>query len=184
VQWPVLLLSLLWSPFTLDLSLLSYRFDHSRARKKGEEDAAMDTVHQFVIEKVDLDRGMVQSADSKTTEAAAKVHTGILVPARVDTAFAKPYYYSALAGWAGLVLLLLALSPRVFDIRGFEVLAFYLAWVSQSGMLVGVLVTALVRGELGLLWRYSEIWERPKPGTPVAPLPSDTGKQLVLPVHM
>ena len=100
---------------------------------------------------------------------------GVILPATMSTAFAKPYYTTALWSWilaqvavVGLWIAALPLPHEVLEAGTFDIMALSLA---IPFMVVALAVTASLRGEFRRMWTYKEVWSRPE---------SDTGGAIVL----
>lgn len=100
---------------------------------------------------------------------------GVIVPSHMSSAFPKPYYTTALWAWLlaqvavfGLWIAALPLPKEVLEAGSFDLMALTLA---IPFMVVGLAVTASIRGEFRRLWTHREVWSRAE---------SDTGGAIVL----
>lgn len=107
----------------------------------------------------------------ETVEPSARfarfLSQGVIVPSSVPSRFYKPYFATALRSWLvaqlcvfGLFAVALPLDKAVLDTSAFDFLGLTLA---IPFMIVGLGITAGIRGEFKKLWRHREVWT-PKEG--------------------
>ncbi|BGP17633.1 hypothetical protein JCM10213v2_005668 [Rhodosporidiobolus nylandii] len=92
---------------------------------------------------------------------------GVILPSTVPSRFYKPYYATALRSWFlaqvvtfGLFAAALPLPEGALDCSAFDLLGLSLA---IPFMIIGLAITATIRGEFRRLWTYKEVWT-PKEG--------------------
>ncbi|GAA5908727.1 hypothetical protein JCM6882_008186 [Rhodosporidiobolus microsporus] len=92
---------------------------------------------------------------------------GVVLPTQAPKNFYKPYFATALRSWVlaqavtfGIFAAGLPLEEDVFKTSAFDLLGLSLA---IPFMIVGLAITATIRGEFRKLWTYREVWT-PKEG--------------------
>ncbi|GAA5868331.1 hypothetical protein JCM1840_005641 [Sporobolomyces johnsonii] len=90
------------------------------------------------------------------------VSRGVILPTTVTSRFFKPYYTTALWSWLlaqlatfGIFALALPLPAEVMSTSAFDLLGLTLA---IPFLVVGLAITASIRGEFRRLWTYREVW--------------------------
>ncbi|ORY70632.1 hypothetical protein BCR35DRAFT_307935 [Leucosporidium creatinivorum] len=141
-----LILPFVWSAGPGFLIAVAYRFDYAQHLSlTGESAPTLDTL-DTPAKRPDFTRG-------------------VIVPAVAPRRHRKPYYFSALFSWLlaqGLVTLfyhLVDVPQTIKEANTFDLMGLTLA---IPLMVVGLVVTASIRGEMRSLWRYSEVWTPPK----------------------
>ncbi|BGP41259.1 hypothetical protein JCM10450v2_005301 [Rhodotorula kratochvilovae] len=89
---------------------------------------------------------------------------GVVLPSSISTAFPKPYYTTALASWLlaqvivfGLWVAAMPLPAELLETGTFDLMGLTLAIPS---IIVGLVITASIRGEFRRIWTYKEVWSR------------------------
>ncbi|GAA6028708.1 hypothetical protein JCM8097_007357 [Rhodosporidiobolus ruineniae] len=128
-----------------------YRFDYENA---VEEDPSLASA--VTLETVE-----------PRSRFARVLSGGIIVPSKIPTRFYKPYFATAFRCWflAQLVVVGLFAGAVPLDADVLKTACFELLGLTTSIplMIVGLAITASVRGEFRKLWRRKEVWT-PKEG--------------------
>ncbi|GAA6055866.1 hypothetical protein JCM3770_001528 [Rhodotorula araucariae] len=89
---------------------------------------------------------------------------GVILPSTISTAFPKPYYTTALSAWLlaqvavfGLWVAAMPVPAEILETGTFDFMGLMLA---IPFIIVGLVVTAFIRGEFRRLWTYKEVWSR------------------------
>ncbi|GAA5825125.1 hypothetical protein JCM11251_006107 [Rhodosporidiobolus azoricus] len=129
----------------------AYRFDY--ANHVEENPAAASAVTLETIEP--------------RARFARILSKGVILPSHAPSNFYKPYYATALRAWVlaqaatfAMFAAGIPLDDDVFKTSAFDLLGLSLA---IPFMIVGLAITATVRGEFRRLWTYREVWT-PKEG--------------------
>ncbi|THG99916.1 hypothetical protein EW145_g7171 [Phellinidium pouzarii] len=138
-DWLALIFSALWSASPFFLISLSYRLDHSLAHPD-----------ELLVGPPSVD-GMIAGAGAAASASSA---------ATFAEPFAKPYFHAALGGWLSAHALLAVLYSTDHFTYVPELMGMYLVYVSLPLIVLAVLVTAMVRGELRRVFAYKEEWVR------------------------
>jgi len=181
VDWPELFLSILWTTSSVDFILMCYRFDYAVT---GAESDIVNEAAEFAMVKVHPVTEAIITEEEGALDAQPLL--GVRVPSRLSTNFGKPYFYSAISAWIISNLLLIVLSSEYITLGGYESFGYCLGWMCLPLMFIGVFFAGLARGELKLLWKYTENWVV-KPQAAVATPETlgleHSGKESLLPMH-
>lgn len=105
----------------------------------------------------------LETVDAPTSRCsrAAGLTRGVIVPSFAPRGHRKPYFATALLAWLGSQAVITALfhfttiSQAALETRMFDILGLSL---SIPVMVLSLVLTAVLRGEMKSLWRHQEEW--------------------------
>lgn len=177
LSWTSLLLAVPMSSYLLNLALLCYRFDYSIARSALCDGEAIG----LALEKVNPESGeIITEEDAIPCE---NTQIAVHIPSCIETSFAKPYYYTALATWLCTNFLFIALSPTHLRIHTYTLVFVHRAALTALPMMhIAVIFLAVMKGQFKLMWTYTENWaEDPTANASKALIISVDNKEPLLP---
>lgn len=177
VDWPTLLVTFIWTSFSVDFVFLCYRFDYANARTVVVDDGADNLVSVRI-------HPVTAAVISDEDHPPFVPIFGVRVASEIDSYFAKPYYFTAIASWIAANVLVVLLEDYI-EIEEYEKFGFYLSWLAPPLAGIAATFVALARGEFRTMWNYVERWAvPPTTGTSAGKAKSATiDKKPLLPVH-